>query len=59
MITLVLVRQVHISTDVFFTVRQITKHARYIFDALMPGFQSGFTFTLLDHTQESNFGPAS
>ena len=44
---------VHISTDVFFTVRQVTREAQYIFDAYMPGFQAGSSFTLLHSTQET------
>jgi len=44
---------VHISTDVFFTVRQVTQEAQYIFDAYMPGFQAGSSFTLLHATEET------
>ena len=45
---------VHISTDVFFTVRQVTQEAQYIFDAYMPGFQAGNSFTLLHATEVSD-----
>lgn len=44
---------VHITTDVFFTVRQVVKEAQYIFDAYMPGFQAGSSFVLLHSTQET------
>jgi hypothetical protein len=44
---------VHITTDVFFTVRQVIKEAQYIFDAYMPGFQAGSSFTLLHDFQET------
>jgi len=47
------VSAVHISTDVFFTVRQVTKEAQYIFDAYMPGFQAGDSYTLLYEYQET------
>ena len=42
---------VHISTDVFFTVRQVTQEAQYIFDAYLPGFKSGDSFMLLHDYQ--------
>jgi len=44
---------VHISTDVFFTVRHVTQEAQYIFDAYMPGSQAGNSFTLLHSSQET------
>ena len=44
---------VHISTDVFFTVRQVVREAQYIFDAYMPGFQAGDSFILLEEHQET------
>jgi len=44
---------VHIATDVFFTVRQVTQEPQYIFDAYMPGFQAGDSFTLLRDYQET------
>ena len=44
---------VHISTDVFFTVRQVTREPQYIFDAYMPGFKAGDSFTLLHDYQET------
>lgn len=44
---------VHITTDVFFTVRQVVKEAQYIFDAYMPGFQAGSSFILLHDFQET------
>jgi len=43
----------HISTDVFFTVMQVTQTARYIFDAYLPSFVSGQSFMLLDSSQET------
>ena len=44
---------VHISTDVFFTVRQVTREPQYIFDAYLPGFQAGDSFILLYDYQET------
>ena len=44
---------VHISTDVFFTQRKVTQEAKYIFDAYMPGFQAGDSYTLLHSTSET------
>lgn len=41
----------HISTDVFFTLRQITQEPQYIFDAYMPGFQAGQSFMILQSSQ--------
>jgi len=47
------ISNVHISTDVFFTRRQVTQEARYIFDAYMPGFDSGSSFVLMHDYQET------
>ena len=47
------VTNVHISTDVFFTVRQVTREPQYIFDAYMPGFQAGSSFILMHDHQET------
>lgn len=44
---------VHISTDIFFTVRQVTREAQFIFDAYMPDFQAGNSFILLHEHQET------
>jgi len=44
---------VHLSTDVFFTVRKVTREPQYIFDAYLPGFQAGDSFTLLHSTDET------
>merc|ERR1711871_536866 len=44
---------VHISTDAFLTVREVTREAQYIFDAYLPGFQAGDSFTVLHSTQET------
>ena len=44
---------VHISTDVFFTVRQVSREAQYIFDAYLPGFKAGESFMLLHDYQET------
>ena len=43
----------HISSDIFFTVREVTQEPRYIFDAYMPGFVGGSTYMLLDDYQET------
>lgn len=43
----------HLSTDVYFTIRQVIRDARFIFDAYLPGFQSGLSFMLLDDYQET------
>ena len=34
-------------------VREVTREAQYIFDAYLPGFQDGDSFTVLHSTQES------
>ena len=47
------VTAVHITTDVYFTVRQVIKEAQYIFDAYMPGFQAGSSFILLHDFEET------
>merc|ERR1711988_856356 len=44
---------VHISMDVFFTVRQVTQDAQYIFDAYSPDFQAGTSFILMHDLQET------
>ena len=47
------VSNVHLSTDVFFTVRQVTREPQYIFDAYLPGFEAGSSFILLHDYQET------
>jgi hypothetical protein len=47
------ISRVHLSTDVYFTVRKVTVEPKYIFDAYLPGFKAGDSFTLLHSTQET------